>query len=382
MSDNENRPRLSTEVFQRVAQLPADAAGLLNSAEQTHGDLQLGTDWFSLLEQSVFTNSDQIRYFVLKSDGQAVAVLPMCLQPSRAGNDAVTLSNFYTSWYHPPLAEHLTAADLRPLLDAVRREAAPLRSIRLAPMDRDAKDFGLLEEALRQARFSAFGFFCFGNWFLETDSNWSRYLAGRDGKMRGTIKRMTRRLFEQGGRLEILTDPSDAPRAIMAYEHVYAKSWKVPEPFPTFIPDLVRLCANRGWLRMGIAWLGDVPIAAQLWIVRGRKASIFKLAYDESFSEHSPGTVLSAAMMQHVFEVDSVLCVDFLSGDDPYKKKWMSHRRERWGLVAYDQRTAWGQLSGLRERLARLVKPALAKYRLGLQKNRIADPAENAKERT
>ena len=48
--------------------------------------------------------------------------------------------------------------------------------------------------------------------------------------------------------------------------------------------------------------------------------------------------------MKHVIDVDRVSTVDYLSGDDPYKKDWMSHRQERWALVGYNRRTVRGNL--------------------------------------
>jgi len=38
--------------------------------------------------------------------------------------------------------------------------------------------------------------------------------------------------------------------------------------------------------------------------------------------------VLTAALMQHALDVDRVQTVDYLIGDDAYKREWMSHRRE------------------------------------------------------
>ena len=60
--------------------------------------------------------------------------------------------------------------------------------------------------------------------------------------------------------------------------------------------------------------------------------------------------------MRHVIEVDRVKEVDYLIGDDPHKQFWMSHRRERWGIVAYNPRTLTGALGLLREVLGRLAK--------------------------
>ena len=60
--------------------------------------------------------------------------------------------------------------------------------------------------------------------------------------------------------------------------------------------------------------------------------------------------------MKHVIEVDQVKEVDYLIGDDPHKQFWMSHRRERWGIVAYNPRTLMGALGLIREVLGRFVK--------------------------
>jgi CelD/BcsL family acetyltransferase involved in cellulose biosynthesis len=70
-------------------------------------------------------------------------------------------------------------------------------------------------------------------------------------------------------------------------------------------------------------------------------------------------------MMQHVIDVDRVREVDYLTGDDAYKRDWMSHSRERHGLVAYNLRTPRGlalaaiHLAGSKlKRLARRLRAA------------------------
>lgn len=108
------------------------------------------------------------------------------------------------------------------------------------------------------------------------------------------------------------------------------------------MPALINLCATKGWLRLGIAYYKEEPIAAQLWIVNHGRAAIYKLAYDEKFANLSPGTILTAHLMQYVMDKDKVYEIDYLTGDDAYKKDWMSHRRERFGLVAYNPRSFWG----------------------------------------
>ena len=122
------------------------------------------------------------------------------------------------------------------------------------------------------------------------------------------------------------------------------------------MPGLIRICADQEWLRLGVAYVNEEPVAAQLWIVSGGAALIFKLAYDEQFAKLSAGTLLTSALMQHVLDVDKVSEVDYLSGDDEYKKSWMSHRRERWGIIAFNTTSLWGWLQIVRHIGGRALK--------------------------
>jgi CelD/BcsL family acetyltransferase involved in cellulose biosynthesis len=128
------------------------------------------------------------------------------------------------------------------------------------------------------------------------------------------------------------------------------------------MPGLARRCAEQGWLRLGIAYLDGEPAAAQLWIVADGTASIFKVAYDQRFAKESVGTLLTSLLMEHVMERDKVSVVDYLTGDDGYKKDWMSQRRERWGIVAFNPRTLLGLLCAARHfggRAARRLRQRL-----------------------
>jgi hypothetical protein len=66
-------------------------------------------------------------------------------------------------------------------------------------------------------------------------------------------------------------------------------------------------------------------------------------------------------LMEHVIENDKVTEVDYLAGDDPYKKAWMSQRRERWGIIAYNPKTFVGFFGLCKEVTGRWLKPVSAK---------------------
>ena len=54
-----------------------------------------------------------------------------------------------------------------------------------------------------------------------------------------------------GLRLELVREPGRFGPALAAYEQVYARSWKTPEPFPRFNQALFARLAGRGCLRVG-----------------------------------------------------------------------------------------------------------------------------------
>ena len=193
-------------------------------------------------------------------------------------------------------------------------------------------------EAFRAAGFVVQTFFCFGNWCLPVNGRtFAEYVESLPSVLRNTLSRKRRRL-EKSGRasIQIFTAGDGLEKAIEDYTKVYLASWKRPEPYPDFIPGLIRICAAAGVLRLGLVYVDGEPAAAQLWIVHNRSALIYKLAYDERFADLSVGTILTATLMQHAIDVDQVEEVDYLSGDDAYKKEWMSHRRGAMGHLGHE----------------------------------------------
>ena len=77
------------------------------------------------------------------------------------------------------------------------------------------------------------------------------------------------------------------------------------------------------------------PVAAQFWTVENGVALIHKLAHDERHMQASPGTLLSAALFQHVIDVDHVDRIDFGTGNDAYKAEWMEAVRPRYRLELF-----------------------------------------------
>lgn len=353
---------LTVEGCQTLSDLPADARQLMDLAEQT--SMQFGWSWYSNLIDKVFAEqANDLWFYILRSPSQVLAVLPLRVNRENGYLTLSALANYYTSVYAPCLAAATTPQDVAVLFRALKKSWPRLATVNLSPMDHASPQFQLLQQAMTLAGLRNFDFYCFGNWYEPVQTDWKGYLMQRKANFRSTIKRHGAKLLQDGGRIELVdaASPQALEQAIEAYQKVYSASWKKDEPFADFVPGLIRTCAEKGWLRMGLAWMNEQPIAAQIWIVAHGKADIYKVAYDESFKAYSPGTLVSALVMEHVMEVDGVREVDFLVGDDAYKKVWMSARRERWGLVGYNPAVLAGLLGWQRELWWRKLKPLVAR---------------------
>ncbi|MCR5866042.1 GNAT family N-acetyltransferase [Aquincola sp. J276] len=357
-------PDLHTPWITELRLLPDDARALMTAEAAARG-MQAGLAWFENFCAQVQEPGSTPGFLLLQHDGRTRAVLPLLRREAADGQPRRldSLGNYYTTFHAPALADDLAAQPLADALRAVVRQHRPA-SMRLAPMDPDSRTYALLQEALRAAGLHCHPYFAFGNWYLPSEGlDWDTYWKQRSSGLRSTCKRMGRKFEADGGTLEIVTGGDRLDSAIEAYHTVYASSWKPQEPYPGFMPGLVRMCAEHGWLRLGVARLNGQAVATQLWIVAGGRAEIYKVAYDEAHKAYSLGSLVTEMLMRHVLEHDRVREVDFLAGDEKYKQQWMTQRRERWGLVAYNPRTVAGALGAAREAAARQLKPLLARFR-------------------
>jgi len=312
--------------------------------------------WFSNLADFGLSSEGLLLLLVLGPEKSVALCLP--LQHSRQGLTSV--SNYYSSLFGPitwgrPITTD--AAIWQVIARHLRQQRWPVISI--SPLDTDAPCYRGLNDALRNEGYAVDDFFCFGNWYLNVaERSFADYAQTLPSALRNSIARGQRRLTKQGEwSIHIQSQVDDLLEAsIQAFVHVYQHSWKQPEPHAQFIPQLVRTAANQAWLRLGILSLKGRAIAAQLWLVKDGKASIYKLAYLEGFERLSAGSVLTHALMQHAVDSDGVHEVDYLTGDDAYKQDWMSHRRERRGLVAFDTRTINGLWTCARHFGGKLLK--------------------------
>jgi hypothetical protein len=285
--------------------------------------------WFDLLEAHGFAG--QGRVDVRGRAGDVVAWLPLRIE--RPG-DVAGLTNWYSFAIRPLYTgEGDRGGALDALCRVLRRSAARLT---LYPVS-DPDD---ISAALRAA----------GWWVKATpagDRHWldlgnmdhDAWWASRPGALRSTVQRKAKK-----GVVALQLHTAFDHESWAAYEHIYAASWKPEEGHPALLRAFAEAEGAAGRMRMGIARIDGIPIAAQFWTVEDGTAFIHKLAHVEDSLKASPGTLLSAALFRHVIEVDGVKRVDFGTGNDGYKRDWMNRHDQLWRIEAFNPSrvAAWG----------------------------------------
>lgn len=339
-----------------LSQVPLYAPLRLALSEYEAKNPQYGESWLSNLASHALDEYDIPVIYVARLSSDNFVACP--IKENSQHKRATSLSTFYTCAYSPLVCSDRPEELFLALFQHLSH-VEDISTLTLSPMDVSSPTFSLIQQALKEAGWKGtHDFFCFGNWIHSTEGqSYQSYLASRPSNLRNTIARKTKKFYAgDRGQLELVHGGDILESAIARYVSVYNNSWKREEPYQDFVPELLRLSANRGWLRLGIASYDGQPVASQIWLVSNGTAYIFKLAYHEDYKRLSPGTVLTAYMMQRVIEEDSISSIDYLSGDDAYKADWMSERKEQHGLAAYNPRSLEGLAMLTSHTLKRLLK--------------------------
>jgi len=326
----------------------------------SQGNPFVSYDWFKNLRKTVVEEETQPFVVVIQnSNSDLVAIIPLKNQIKSWWRTRWTLSlaNYYTPVYYPLVDEEKVSN-----IDVARCICAYLRNsnckwdaINLNPLyhNEQLSDF---ESALAESDLFSLNYRTTVNWYHEVD-DYQTYLSSRPSRLINTINRKGRKLKKNFNvEFKVIDTQAHLTEALAAFQKIYSVSWKKPEPYPEFIPGLVDICAANGWLKLSILRLDDEPVAAQFWFVSDETAYIYKLAYDPKYTKYSVGTVLTAMMMEYVIEKERVKKIDFLTGDDNYKKDWMDSKKQMYGLLILNTKRVRGYLLYLKELVASYLK--------------------------
>lgn len=299
-----------------------DTVNVLQRADLASSGPFTRADWFALLA----AHAPNPPLIAIARNDDSIMAWPLV----HANGRIEPLLNWYSFSWQPLVStiENLFQAELMASLARTLRE----RSARLTlwPLPDENGLASAMERAFRSAGWIVARRVSDSNHWLETGGRrFKAYLRGRPGALRAALDRKGKHLETE------IFDYFDVDTWDI-YEHIYANSWKPAEGNATLLRQFAEAEGAAGRIRLGITRHQGRPVAAQFWTVEAGTAWIHKLAHDERARHLSPGTVLTAAMLEHAMDRDEVGLVDFGTGDDSYKRDWMEAVRPRYLLDCHN----------------------------------------------
>jgi CelD/BcsL family acetyltransferase involved in cellulose biosynthesis len=268
--------------------------------------------------------ADGFEVLALRRDGRLAAVLPIL-----AGRRAV---RSVTNWHTPRfelVAEDDTA---RRTVFAALCERRP-RRIDLSFLD--AADADELRAAWGPAPTNSRTLW--DSPYVVVDQAWDTYWQGLSKNLRSSVRRR-RKGLEAKGAVEVEVCDGGEGLHVLLEEcfRLEAGGWKGergtainsnPETL-RFYTALAEWAAGSGLLNLSLLRLDGRIIAFNYSLESGRRHYMMKLGHDVQLSALSPGTVLTAAMVERAFEV-GLESYEFLGNPDRYKLQWATGSRRR-----------------------------------------------------
>ncbi len=311
-------------------QLPESADALFSQYEKE--SIFFSRLWFDNLHKTTLEDGQSLLFVCVLEGDSVLAILPLMMRESGYWH---SFSNYNSSLFNLLLADD-NQGDQQATLDCLVQglNQLPFVQLKLEPIAENDKNMKNLQGVMESSNFTCLHSFRFFNWFHRVEGqSFDEYMASLSGKVRNTVMRKQRKLEREHGYDIRLYIDDDISQAMADYNTIYHESWKGTERFTGFVEGLVRRLSTRGWLRFAVLYIDKKPVAAQIWFVAHGKANIFRLVYDLNWKQYSPGSILTQYLMKHVIDVDKVEEIDFLTGNEPYKKDWMSKSRKRWGMI-------------------------------------------------
>lgn len=307
-------------------QLPKNSQTLFSAYEKD--SLFFSREWFENLVETALEDDQSLLLVCVINGNDLLAILPLITRDNREWS---SLCHLYSSLYTVLLTENDQQEILTCLCQGLKE--LPFDYLTLDPVADDDCNINSLQQTMETSGFSCYRNFHFYNWFHQTQGQtFTDYMADRPARVRNTIARKKRKL-EREHSVEIrLHIDSGVEQALANYHDIYKVSWKANEQYEGIVKGFTNRVSKTRWTRLAILYVNDKPVAAHLWYVVHRKASIFRLVYDQDWKQYSPGSILMSYLMEYVIDIDKVEEIDFLTGNDRYKQDWMSERRERWRL--------------------------------------------------
>lgn len=306
--------------------------------------------WLKATIEHLIESQQAVRWHCLfSSDGKNILIsLPLITHKRFGVVTYQTVSSFYSSSISSLVFTEGDTEELLPFLLNKIKNTRECDQLRLGPVTQ--KD-ALYNAVISSAPLHTF-FAQFDNWYTTQLTSVEKYLYARPSQLKNTVKRRIKKLDkEYQWSIEYATDVDSFQQLFNDYKSIYQSSWKGEEFSYVFIETVCFSALERNQLRLAVLYIDAKPAAAQIWFVANKRASIFKLAYDPYYQPLSVGSILTMDLFKTVIEKDSVVEVEYGTGNEAYKKDWVEQLRQRVIIDIYNEKTLRGKLLFLVKRL-------------------------------
>jgi CelD/BcsL family acetyltransferase involved in cellulose biosynthesis len=165
--------------------------------------------------------------------------------------------------------------------------------------------------------------------------SWDEYLAGRSRQLRSQLGRKLRSLRrDHDVRFRRTRSSDEVPADVGTLLRLHDARWAdrsessaLADPtVREFHLEFARAAFERGWLRLTVMEVDEVPIAALYGWLIGERWSYYQAGFDPAWSRQSPGFLLLAETIREAIE-DGASEYDMLRGDEAFKRRFASSSR-------------------------------------------------------
>lgn len=193
-----------------------------------------------------------------------------------------------------------------------------------------------------------------GSWpLIPIDDSWIEPENKFNAKRRAYLKRARRIADEMGPVRSELIAPISSDMEMLLHEflRIEASGWKGANGTALmqdalrgpFFRRYARAACEKGTLRFGRLTIGERVVASQFAVETCGGLWLFKIGYDERFSQCSPGNLLIRDTLSQAAR-RGLKFVALLGADEPWKKQWASESHSCVVLRGYP----WGFRGGVR----------------------------------
>jgi hypothetical protein len=319
-----------------------------NTIAKNHGYYQpfLDFDWFQTWLK-YFGKHVQPLIFLVQHFDKTVAIAPFMITETKFRNLFVTRKIELIGNHISPIrgiilnnssVDQLTTI-YKQILDFLKSQCTTWDILDTGPLPFEHASYKCLSHAIDNYPLHSLRKLCFYSRYLDNiDYSSATYLQKRSKKLLSNLKTRENQLAKLGKtKVTIEHHITNLTDILQIYQDVRRRSWKIELSYVDFFHDFIRLAAHKGWLRFSILTLNDLAIACQIRFICNRTAYLWSTVYDKDYSKYSPGTLLLKKTLEHFIDNDNICEIDYLYGDEDYKRQWAPLQRSRDRILLYNK---------------------------------------------